>query len=86
MISLQISHLSGCGGIMAAPVRGCSLQMEIQTYPNNSDTGIYGSNTRIDDHVYQDYTSCTGRYRAYSNNYVLSFALTVEVDATEFET
>ena len=52
--------------------RGYSPQTEMQTYPDNSDRGIYGSNTRIDDHVYQDYTSCTGRYHADNNNYALS--------------
>ena len=63
----------------------CSLQMGIQTYPDNSSRGIYGSNSHIDNHVYQDYTLCTDRYRAYSRNCALSFALTVEVNAIVFE-
>ena len=51
--------------------------MEIQTYPDNSGTDIYGSNTRIAiGVVYSDRTLCINFHRAYSNSYVLSFALT----------
>ena len=55
-----------------SPVRGCSLQMEIQTYPDNLGTGIYGNNIHIDNRVYRDCTSDINFSRAYSNNYVLS--------------
>ena len=54
-------------------------------YPDNSDMSIYGSNTRIDNRVYRDYTLCTNFHRAYSRNCALSFALTVEVYAIVFD-
>ena len=52
-----------------------SILMEIQTYPDNSDRGIYGSSIHIAiGIVYSDHTLCINFHRVYSNNYVLSFS------------